>query len=282
MLFMIVGTGRCGSTLLGKMLNTHPDLFVINESHWIPKMIEFFGTGTGPTRDLADIVLRTWHVTDQLVYPGDAAVLHELLDSSTEMHVSEFCDLLMSTLASEAGKRLWADKTPDYGPYMAMLQMIWPNLRFVHLIRDGAAVSESMAQHPGYRWMASARETWWTPASFNRYFNSVPIEAVPDSDFQLLWERRLRRIRDEAARLEQGTYSEFRFEDLVKQPMHELAAICRFVGLSTTDHWLASASSLIESDKPREAWPGWARPPMAVSAARLMNELGYQSAVTEA
>ena len=44
MKFCVVGTGRCGTRLLRSMLNTHPELFVFNETHWLVNLYDAFGT----------------------------------------------------------------------------------------------------------------------------------------------------------------------------------------------------------------------------------------------
>ncbi|MGH7834224.1 MAG: sulfotransferase, partial [Candidatus Binatia bacterium] len=43
MFVCIVGTSRCGTTLLRQMMHEHPDLVVFRETHWLPKLVEFFG-----------------------------------------------------------------------------------------------------------------------------------------------------------------------------------------------------------------------------------------------
>ena len=67
MRFCIVGTGRCGTTLLRNILSEHPTVAVFNETHWIPKLYEFFGTGTGPVADMIDIVRRTTFANGKVV-----------------------------------------------------------------------------------------------------------------------------------------------------------------------------------------------------------------------
>ena len=47
-----------------------------------------------------------------------------------------------------------------------------------------------MANHPGYRWLAAARETWWCPPSFNDYYTVVSPEDRPIEEFIALWCRR--------------------------------------------------------------------------------------------
>ena len=262
--------------MLLRMLNTHPDLYVLNESHWIPKMFEFYGTGRGSTNVLIEIVRRTWHVTGVPVYPADLSDLDELHTFGTEQTVAEFADALMAKLARAQRKRVWADKTPDYGGYMPILQTLWPKLRFVHLIRHGAPVAASMARHPGFKWMVAAAETWWPPGSYNRYFEQVPFGRPSIDDCARLWERRVRRIRHDAGRLRPGTYYEVRFEELIEDPAGSLADICSFVGLTSASEWLAEAAAVLDARRPRDANSQWEAPSLPSSATALLEELGYE------
>ena len=40
------------------MMNLHPDLFVFDETHWIPKMYDYYGAAEAETDTLIDIVRR--------------------------------------------------------------------------------------------------------------------------------------------------------------------------------------------------------------------------------
>ncbi len=276
--FCVVGTGRCGTTLLWEMLNLHPEVYVFRESHWIPKMYELFGTGRGDATELVDVVLRITHVTGDLVFEGDRRTLETLFPEPEEIGVAAFCERIGSHFARREGKRRWADKTPDYGPYMGMLQRLWPTCRFIHLVRDGVATALSMSGHPGYRWLAAAGETWWISPAFNGYHRAFEPADRPFHEFGSLWCRRLRRIRDEARRLASDTYLEMRFEDLVEQPRTALARLCGFTGLEAPEEWLESASSRVDLDRGvtsrRTAELAAA---FAPGAARLEVELGYRA-----
>lgn len=253
------------------MLNLHPELFVLRESHWIPKMFEHFGLGTAPVAELLSIVLRTTHVTGARVLDCDEAMLASWFDGGERLGVAPFCDRIGTRLAARSGKSVWADKTPDYGPYMGMLQVLWPECRFVHLIRDGQEVALSMSHHPGFRWLAAAREAWWVPASFNRYHQAVAVAPVALIEFAALWERRLRRIRDEAGRLRPGSWLEIRFEALVDRPHDTLVELCRFLGVPAPTTWLDRAASCVDRGRLRAA----GEIEMGDGPSALMRELGY-------
>ena len=101
MRFFIVGTGRCGSTLLQKMLNTHYELFVFPETHWIPTLLEKFGNTPRPTSDFVDIINRTRFVDGTLttdIHPYVNLPSYQANDTCT---AKGFCDLVGLELAKK-------------------------------------------------------------------------------------------------------------------------------------------------------------------------------------
>ncbi len=55
----IVGSSRCGTTVLREALHRHDELSIINETHWLPKMFEFYGTRRVPYDQLLNLAERT-------------------------------------------------------------------------------------------------------------------------------------------------------------------------------------------------------------------------------
>jgi hypothetical protein len=261
--------------LLGELLNVHPDVFVFPETHWIPKMHEFFGTGLGPVAELVEIVLGTRHVTGDLVVQTHEQAIRRRFRAGGEMSVAGFCDHLAGMFTARDGKRYWADKTPDYGGYLGILQLHWPSTRFIHLIRDGVSVALSMSRHPGYQWLASAMETSWVPASYNGYYRSVPSRDVGLDAYARLWERRLRRIRNEASRLTMGSVLEVRFEDLLAQPGPTLRGICAFTGLPADTAWETASAARIDRTRATSPRASDLLQSMGAGPLALLRELGY-------
>ena len=247
--FCITGTGRCGTRLFRNLFNSHPQLYVYNETHWIPKMFEFFGSGKANVATLIDIVRRTYFITGEPVTALDALDLTTIFSDQTHITVAEFCNILGLSFAHHHGKKIWADKTPDYGPYLHTLQVLWPKCRVVHVIRHGKEVALSMSRHPGFRWMASAREMWWCPASFNNYYQAMEIKDQPFADYIALWYWRLLRIRNEAKRLRRGSYLEVKFEDMIERPAATLKKIAAFVKIPIPKNWLNTVADIIDVDR---------------------------------
>jgi hypothetical protein len=90
----------------------------------------------------------------------------------------------------------------------------------------------------------------------------------------VLWERRLRRIRDESRRLRPGSLIEIRFEALVERPGDTLQELCRFVGLPAPDSWVQQASSRVDRQR-LASRPAPEPGDMGEGPRALMKELGY-------
>ncbi|MDJ0933173.1 sulfotransferase [Breoghania sp.] len=169
MRFFVIGTGGSGTTLLQKMMTLHPDTLVFPETHWILKLVEVFGRQSVPVGALLDIVEPTTHVTSKQTTALDRARFLERVGADAQMTVRDFCDAVGRMFAEDAGKRHWADKTPDYNGYIALFQDLWPETRFIHILRHGSRVANSMMHHPGFRVMAALNEIAWCPISYNGY-----------------------------------------------------------------------------------------------------------------
>jgi hypothetical protein len=282
--------------MLRDVLNLHPDVYIPQETHWIPKMDEVFGIGTYAAEELAEITERTFYhdgtcVLDAILedFPFGREELHTLvraaLGDPRAATVAEFNQAFFSVLAKHKAASRWGDKTPEYGFYMSLLQRLWPEARFVHVIRDGRDVALSMAQHAGFRRMLELRIHDWIPVSFDRYYEvgraqpspavralwrglRKPIGAivrplrgrtpVPPTDdpllesFATLWERRLRRISEEARRVDRSRYLELRYEDALALPAESLRRVADFLGLTPSERWLARAVDSLRRDNSRK------------------------------
>jgi len=264
-----------------KMLNQHPLLHVINETHWIPKLYEFFGPGRSTAAEMLAIVDMTHHVNGRPTTPLSQTQRDALLAMPGQVTIREFADALAASVAGVFGKSIWADKTPDYGMHMAMIQSLWPECRFIHLIRDGAHVAQSMSTHPGYRLLTARDELSWTSIAHGMadMWTSTPPSDI--DSFLRLWRFRVERARSEAKSLAEGTYVEVRYESLTAEPKPALRRIAAFTGLVRRDEsWLAAAAALIEPGR------GAGRGVHVVTsrtdrrAVALMESLGYQASMS--
>ncbi|MFT7462176.1 MAG: hypothetical protein ACI9EF_000514 [Pseudohongiellaceae bacterium] len=275
--FFVIGSGRCGTTMLWKMLNLSPDLFVFRETHWHPKLFEHFGLGEGPPAEMLNIVERTCFVEGHPTTAIDDALRATLATLGDSVSVRRFSDAIGQHFAAQAGKTVWADKTPDYASYLDTLQLLFSDTKIVHLVRDGRDVARSMSYHPGYRWLATAGEVAWAPGSFNGYASAITAEAsTPLGVYATLWRRRIQLARDGATRLAPGAYREYRYEDLLARPSEMLKDMAQFVDIPLTPQWLEQAALI--PDPAKLAPSSGPEVPMGPAEIELQADLGYGAA----
>lgn len=203
--FFILGVQRSGTTMLRLMLDSHSSIAVPFESF---VLIDF-------SRRLADY--------GNLESRADRfRMLNDLLDSKgigeweprvdpASINIDrlrsypEIIDAVYSAYARMHGKTIWGDKTPEYTRDLDVLNALFPQSRFVHLIRDGRDVALSVARQPwGKPDFVSALDHWREVAG---------------------WTRKMGRM------LPPERYMELRYEDLVMQPEQSLGRVCRFLGV---------------------------------------------------
>ncbi len=214
--FFVVGCGRSGSTMLRLMLDAHPELAVPGESHFIPPLWRrrgrFERDGRLDAGALAAAVARTPHFGHWKIPP------ERYLESVRALERPTFANVIERAFLANAehhGKRRWADKTPIYVRHVGLLSRLWPEARFVHLIRDGREVALSYLSVP------------WGPRSV--------LEAA------WKWRRDVGAGRASGAVLGPGRYHEVRYEDLVAGPRATLERLCAFVELAFDPRMLEHA-----------------------------------------
>lgn len=215
------GTGRSGTTVVAKLLDAHPLV-----AHGIPFECKFL-TSAGGLCDLVDTRLRRGPVAlarrlargsvesfeEQLrgrwfrhrYGDGRERGLCQGIDAATvEAALAGFADRLAADPVAAAhrlthdlldpparsrGKQRWVDTTPGNAWRARSLHRIFPDLRLVHMMRDGRDVAASVA--PRY----------WGP---------------DDVDEALAWwEDRMRRSGEALRALPEGSVVHVELEDLV-------------------------------------------------------------------
>lgn len=183
----LVGAERSGTTLLRLLLDGHPQISFASES-------EFLVDPVGPDGSLpAPAVYRAYLETDR-VFQLSGLTVDPHLDTAA---------LIRGFLAQRAGDRPVVGATVHR--HFDRLLRLFPEARFVHLVRDPRDVAASVI---GRGWAGNA----WTAA--DRW-----IEA------EALWER-------VAADLPPDRYVDVRYEALLAEPEQELAHLCRFLGVA--------------------------------------------------
>ena len=199
--FFIVGSARSGTTLLRLILNAHPDVAVPPESRFIVELYsnnDEVDVDTFLTALSAHKRFQTWDIP--------IAVVRDEIDRTGMIAYSDAIRATYVAYARANGKTLWGDKTPRYVENLDLLARLFPEARFVHLIRDGRNVALSYA--------------------------NVPFGPKTVGQAAALWAKRVMAGRDACDRIGRDRYLEIRYEDLVEDAEGETKDICGFLDLT--------------------------------------------------
>jgi hypothetical protein len=182
------------------MLDSHPEVAIPGETHWVPKLIKAFERSKQSADDAADLVIDHKRWGD---FHLDAEEVRARIRALHPITAADVIRTFYSTYSEREGKSRYGDKTPGYIQEMRRIQRVLPEARFVHIIRDGRDVSLS---HMRMNW---GPETYAESAK--------------------LWRNRIRKARKMAPSIDH--YTEVRFEDLVADTEGVLRRVCEFIEL---------------------------------------------------
>jgi Sulfotransferase family len=206
----IVGVTRSGTTLLRLMLDSHPKLTIPPETHFLPKLIRLADKPDAKPAKVARRISNHRRWGDfEIPRKEFAHALRERRELSGTEAVRAFYELY----ARKQGKPRWGDKTPGYQIRMLKLRKALPEARFIHVIRDGRDVVLSQARKAS--------------------------EPTPLDTAAKRWRSRVLATRLRARRLDESSYLEIRYEDLIRDTEGTLRRICEFVDLRFDRRMLA-------------------------------------------
>ncbi|MBK1671015.1 hypothetical protein CKO28_23695 [Rhodovibrio sodomensis] len=205
----IVGCGRSGNTLLRRLLSASPELHIPPESFVLKKVVWDFlryPAASWPEQvhraiahfqahpHFPEFGLELWAIEGALAdLPPERRSLAGLLDAIYRIHAERH---------GKPGAR-WGDKTPINTFCLEEIRAVFPDARFVEMLRDGADAAASLVaaglqpdlRAAGQRWLDARR-------AVARY------------------------------RVSGGQVLTVRYEDLVRTPEAVLAQVCDHVAIS--------------------------------------------------
>lgn len=187
----IVGTGRCGSTMLSDVIVRHPRIASLSEFFTLVadlggRIAETFPDGEIDGAAVHAIVAGA-HPKQTLMHRHDVAMSEVLyrpsarfgaevpaimqttlphLSAEPERLFDELTAFLMAQpratigqhytqlfgwLAERMGKQRWVERSGGSLRIVKRLIETFPNARFVHIVRDGRTTAMSMSKHYGFR-----------------------------------------------------------------------------------------------------------------------------------
>lgn len=186
----IGGAGRSGTTLFRSMLSAHPRFWC------------------GPELKLVSAIcgLRQQWMSTMGPDLAEAGVTPKVLDRAVRAFVQS---LLTDT---GEGERI-AEKTPHNLLHMELLGRLFPRARFIHVVRDGRAVSASLV-----------KQAWRDPSTGGPIWYCADLTSA-----SRYWAQVVGSIRNQSVAVP-GRFLEVRYEDLVSAPRATMMRVTAFLG----------------------------------------------------
>jgi hypothetical protein len=237
----IVGTGRCGSTAFHRTLAVHPQLMWLSgfaeEFPFRPKWNRWAVTAVG------NRILR--RIFRKRIKPGENY-------GFWYKHAYGFAepgrDLVRADVTPRVKKQMHAALEPMLTPKrsrllikltgwsrIGFLDEVFPDARFIHIVRDGRAVASSLLHITEWQWRG-----WYGPYSWRYGPLSPEDQATWEASGRsyvalagIQWKTHSRAIETARAALDPGRYLQVRYEDFCEQPLETCRQVLDFAELES-------------------------------------------------
>jgi len=245
----IIGCGRSGTTILGRMLDRHPGIRYLNEPYdrWV---------ALDPRTD----VTHRYLMGEVRTFLG--------ADDASELAVDRFWRLFRPP---RRPGRLLLEKSPANTLRIGYLNVLAPRARYVVIVRDARAVINSIAALAGTgpEHRISGRpnyDAWWGVSDCKWLHLSAEAEArglmppgsarIVDDHVRAAWEWvvNCEALADDGE-LPGDRVMTLHYEQLVDAPGVALRGVADFLGVAPSPEWLQSAEAMVELEPSHPAPP---------------------------
>ncbi len=225
---IVLGVGRSGRTLLRVMLDRNSEIAIPYESFFVTPLAQRHGRRPKLDAFLDDLgrfyQLYEWGISAEDVRPR----LRE------GMTTGEAIAAVFEVYAERERKPRWGDKTPVYMQHLPLLERLFPDALWVHLVRDGRDAALSFFSLPE----SFSEKTWALPRTAAQFAARWRTEVLA-----------ARRLGTHVG----GRYLELRYEDLVAEPERELRRVCEHASLAWEPQMLDYAGASDVASLPGQA-----------------------------
>lgn len=205
-MFFIVGTQRSGTTLLRLILNAHSQITVPRESFFLmpllkKKYINNFISGS-TLKNFHDYISSKPEFQSTYV-EGHYGEIFLHLFQREKITLRELLDEIFSSYCCSEGKSIWGNKTPSFFRKIDILFCLFPEAKFIHIVRDGRDVFDS----------------WRKMNPTNSTINNVAFVALD-------WCYKLFKIEKSFKKIPANNRLTIRYEDLLNTPEKIIESIC--------------------------------------------------------
>ena len=248
----VIGTGRCGLSLVVDLLARHHDLAWFSQwtdryprSRWAPSIPYWYRKPiVRQLFDLAGLVTRKrWkpHPDESFnaftaSFRGFARPYRPLTALDIDRNARR--GIYQTVLTHIRGQRKERFVTELSGwARIVFLREVFPDAQFIHVVRDPRPTVNSLLYVDWWRgWHGEFQWRWGPiPDAYRRFVSdgTPSFAALAGVHYNILIDN----ILEEAKTLDDSSYIEVRFEDVVRETEPALRRLCGFAGLDWTDRY---------------------------------------------
>ena len=254
----IGGTGRSGTTILIRLLSQHPDIFSIKwesqfivaknglldlvhsdkevlkekykvfrnlmDSHWFERMVN----EGAPNEYKAGLCANVSGKELDAFYTKLESYIDDGVDLNSTELIRGLINILFVRATQKEGASRWCEKTPSNILAIDELYRIYPNMKFINIIRDGRDVISSIVTRK-----------FWPVASRKEFPNTLRFRGEQKPELVAEYWKTILEIGDKlASALPVKNYYELRLEDLVNRKEETIKSLFDFLGHHPTEEIL--------------------------------------------
>jgi hypothetical protein len=240
----LIGTGRCGSSLVHEVVAQHADVGFLSNLEDRTSAPAIAGRWSGPVyRRLPPSFTEKgrlrfapsegYRILERKVSSAISTPARDLTAEDATPWLGGRFRRIFEGRARAQGSPVFVHKFTGW-PRAGFIDAVFPDARFVHVIRDGRAVANSLLQMPwwqGYR----GPEGWgWGPLSdadeqvWEASGRSFPVLAA------LEWKLLMDAFAEAKSAIPPERWLDIRYEDLLHDPKATTKQVLEFMGLSWT------------------------------------------------
>ncbi len=253
----LMGAGRSGTTLLYKLLCLHSQIAYIsnydNRLPWLPTgmISRFAAQRTGAKVNAwfnqggnAYFIKRPWAkklfptpVEGESIYESCGIPLYPSADYRPNDAHTRCLRQRFEKIRSAAGCRILLSKRTANNRRLPQLNAIFPEAKYIHLVRDGREVANSLSR---VEWWDD-HTLWWDGRT------AIQMEQEGVNRLTICaknWVYEMQELKQGLASIPRSRVLEIRYESLLSEPLVQLAEMLKFLGLEFTDEYRDAITSL--------------------------------------
>jgi len=237
----VLGTGRCGSSIVHEVLARHPDV------GFISNLEDRFGLPPAAGRWNSQVYRRlpiSWQHKGRLrfapseaykalsrsVSPIMSTPMRDLSEGDATPWLRERTCSFFGARAAAQGQALFLHKLTGW-PRSGLLTAALPEARFVHVVRDGRAVASSWLQMP-----------WWRGYGGPQHWQFGPLKPADEETWErsgrsfvvlagLAWRLLVDAHAEARQKATAGSWIDVRYEDVLADPIGAHRRLVEHLGL---------------------------------------------------